>query len=100
MLRFWLPVHTLPHNGNGKLDRGALKSWEEEFLSCDAKSSYASLGSSSRNSWDRVGGDRFRRTLIDSWKLVFRVHGDEVDADTTFLHVGVTVFLLSDTSPD
>lgn len=88
MPQYWLPVYFLPRNENEKLDRRALRSWAMEFLSlCDEKVSYASLGRYAPNVWDGARQDGLKRTLIDSWKLVFQVHSDEVDVDTSFLHV-------------
>jgi amino acid adenylation domain-containing protein len=88
--KFWLPVNTFARNDNGKMDRKAIKSWAAEFSSFNRKSEYAILSSPVATT---QGVKRLRKTwlgkiLIDTWKCLFRLSGDEIDVETTFLHVG------------
>ena len=88
--QFWLPIRALPRSDGGRTDHKTLSSWAGEFLSYSKNLDYASLNLSGDrlSSFERIQRTVLGQTLIKTWKTVFGLSGDRVNADITFLHAG------------
>ena len=88
--QFWLPIRTLPRSDDGRTDHKALSSWAGEFLLYSKNLDYTSLSPSRDrlSNFERIQQTTLGQTLIKSWKTVFSLSDDRVNADTTFLRTG------------